>query len=104
MVNVSSRESEDEAPLADGLHDGFWGGDFGVTRASGEFLRCVSNQRPRDAERVISSLAPGESSAGVTETPAGLYLVLKKPRRQPPRKSGSRGGRAAPANLMGLPA
>jgi hypothetical protein len=67
-------------------------------------FQCVSDQRPRDAETVISGLAPGESSAGVTETPAGLYLVLKRPRRKPPRKSGGRGGRAAPANLMGLPA
>jgi len=100
-VNVSSREGEDEAPLADGLHNGFWGGDFGVTHASGEFLRCVSDQSPRDAETVISGLAPGESSAGLTETPARLYLVLKKPRWKSPRKSGGRGGRAAPANLMG---
>jgi len=53
---------------------------------------------------VIAGLAPGESSAGATKTPAGLYLGLKKPRRKSLRKSGGRGGRAAPANLMGLPA
>ena len=104
MVNVSSREGEDEAPLADGLHNGFWGGDFGVTHGlrgvSPVCLRCVSDQRPRDAETVISGLAPGESSAEVTETQAGLYLVLKKPHRKSPRKSPGAGCRAATAGPL----
>ncbi|OGR30075.1 MAG: hypothetical protein A2139_09175 [Desulfobacca sp. RBG_16_60_12] len=39
MVKISGREIEEEAPLPEGLHDGFWGGDLGITRTSGEFLR-----------------------------------------------------------------